>query len=323
MPDLSSHNIDQISRDVRNQEITFSHLLDDLIDHICCDVEDEMRRGLDFNQAYQRVKQKMGGRRLKEIQEETLYAVDTKYRQMKNTMKISGVAGTILFGLASMFKIQHWPGAGILMTLGALILALVFLPSALSVLWKETKSAKRVFLFITAFMAGAFLISGVLFKIQHWPGAGQMLVAAYAGGFLFIAALLVNRLSSPENKSKRVAYILGALGAVLYVSGLLFKIQHWPMASTMMLCGMILTVFIAFPIYTYIMWKEETHVSAMFIYMAIALLLIVIPGALVNLQLQRFQKNKPAETTETVKADSTRAGSVTLQEISNTQNQQK
>ena len=59
---------------------------------------------------------------MKEIQEETLYSVDTKYRNMKNTMKISGVAGTIMFGFAAMFKIQHWPGAGILMSLGALML---------------------------------------------------------------------------------------------------------------------------------------------------------------------------------------------------------
>jgi hypothetical protein len=61
----------------------------------------------------------MGLRRLKEIQEETLYAVDTKYRFMKNTMKISGVAGTVLFGFAALFKIQHWPGAGQMMTLGS------------------------------------------------------------------------------------------------------------------------------------------------------------------------------------------------------------
>ena len=59
----------------------------------------------------------MGSRRLKEIQEETLYLVDTKYRNMKNLMKFSGVAGTILFGFAALFKIQHWPMAGIMMTL--------------------------------------------------------------------------------------------------------------------------------------------------------------------------------------------------------------
>ena len=83
---------------------------------------------------------------MKDIQEETLYAVDTKYRYMKNLMKISGVAGTVMFGFAALFKIQHWPGAGIMMTLGALILVFAFMPSALVVLWKETHSRKRLFL---------------------------------------------------------------------------------------------------------------------------------------------------------------------------------
>ena len=49
MPELSLHNIDQISRDLRKQDITFSHLLEELIDHVCCDVEYEMQNGLDFS----------------------------------------------------------------------------------------------------------------------------------------------------------------------------------------------------------------------------------------------------------------------------------
>ncbi|HNX67259.1 MAG TPA: hypothetical protein PKH02_10280, partial [Bacteroidales bacterium] len=110
MPDLTIQNIELITRDVRMQEISFSHLADELIDHICCDVEHEMRGGLSFNEAYRKVNGKIGGRRLKEIQEETLYAVDTKYRKMKSTMKFSGVCGTILLGFAALFKIMHWPG---------------------------------------------------------------------------------------------------------------------------------------------------------------------------------------------------------------------
>ena len=86
MPELTLHHIDQISRDISRQEIVFSHLLHDLIDHVCCDVENEMQNGLSFSEAYRKVKQKMGSRRLKEIQEETLYLVDTKYRYMKNIL---------------------------------------------------------------------------------------------------------------------------------------------------------------------------------------------------------------------------------------------
>jgi hypothetical protein len=147
-------------------------------------VENEMQNGLSFSEAYHMVRQKMGHRRLKEIQEETLYAVDTKYRHMKNTMRISGIAGTVLLGFGALFKIQHWPLAGSMTTLGGIVLALIFLPSALGVLWKETHNRKRLLLFISAFFAGGFFILGTIFKIQHWPGAGIILTLAAVSGII-------------------------------------------------------------------------------------------------------------------------------------------
>ena len=287
MPELNLYHIDQIARDINREEISFSHLLEDLIDHVCCDVEYEMQKGMDFSEAYKKVKQKMGPHRLKEIQKETLYLVDTKYRNMKNLMKISGIAGTILFGFAAMFKIQHWPLAGVLMTLGALTLVFAFLPSALSVLWKETHNTKRLLLFISAFLSGACFISGTLFKIQHWPLAGSILtLGALFGILFFIPALLANRLNDSESKSKRGAYILGATGSMLYVAGLLFKIQHWPLAALFMVTGMILLVIIALPLYTWKTWKEESHISPKFIFLIAGFLLIIIPGALIDLNMQ-------------------------------------
>jgi hypothetical protein len=287
MPELSLHDIDQISRDISRQEITFSHLLEELIDHVCCDVEYEMHQGMNFTDAYQKVMKKIGSRGLKKVQEDTLYAVDTKYRKMKNTMKISGVAGTVLLGFAAMFKIQHWPGAGTMLILGALILAFVFLPSALVVLWKETRSTKRLFLFISSFLTGICFISGTIFKIQHWPYAGYILIIGALSGILFfIPALLVNRLNDLENKFKRPAYILGSIGSILFVAGLLFKLQHWPFATLFIVTGMILLVLLALPFYTWLTWKEESHISPIFIFMIIGSLLIIMPGALITLNLQ-------------------------------------
>ncbi len=287
MPELTINDINRISHDISREEITFSHLLDDLIDHVCCDVEDEMLSGLSFNDAYRKVKTKMGPRRIKEIQEETLYLVDTKYRNMKNTMKISGVAGTILLGFAALFKIQHWPAAGIMMTLGALLLAFVFLPSALGVLWKETHSRKRLFLFISAFFAGGFFIIGTLFKIQHWPLAAVILaLAAISGIFFFVPAVLSNLLKDETRKAKRPAYIFGAAGMIFYTAGMLFKIQHWPGATIMMLLGIALMGVVAFPLFVWLTWKNDKNIRAPFIYLVIGLFIIVVPGALINLNLQ-------------------------------------
>ena len=288
MPELTLRNIEEISRDVGRQEITFPHLRDELTDHICCDVENEMQKGLSFADAYLAVRKKLGSRRLREIQEETLYAVDTKYRQMKTTMKISGIAGTVLLGFAALFKIMHWPGAGIMLMLGGFILAFVFMPSALTVLWKETHNTRRLFLYVTAFIAGMLFITGVVFKMQHWPGAGILLsLAVLSGLFFFLPALLAGKLIDQENRSKKIVYILGALGLFLYAAGLFFKFQHWPLATIFLSSGLAIIYFVAFPWYTRLTWKDDNHVSAGFIFMIVGSLAIVIPSLLISLNLQR------------------------------------
>jgi hypothetical protein len=288
MPELTLHHIDQISQDLSRQEIVYSHLLSDLIDHVCCDVEFEMQNGLSFSEAYSRVKQKIGKRRIKEIQEETLYAVDTKYRYMKNTMKTSAIAGTVLLGFAALFKIQHWPFAGVMMTLGALILAFVFMPSALGVLWKETHNRKRIILLISAFLTGMFFIMGTLFKIQHWPAAAILLsLAALSGLLLFLSALFAGILKDQENKSMKPLYIIGSAGFIFYMTGMFFKIQHWPLASVLMLSGVLILGVVVLPVYTWLKWKEESFINPRFLFILIGSLAIIIPGALVNLNLQQ------------------------------------
>jgi len=288
MPELSLSDIGQISRDVRREEISFSHLADELIDHICCDVEGKMRDGMSFGDAYRNVKEKLGHGRLREIQKETLYAVDTKYRNMKNTMKITGIAGTVLLGFAALFKIMHWSGAGIMMSLGGLLLAFVFMPSALGVLWKETHNKKKLFLYISAFLAGMFFTMGVVFKVQHWPGAQKILIlAAVCGVLLFIPALLTSKLRDPDKKSKRLVYIVGAIGLAAYILGLLCKIQHWSLATTLVVAGSVLIFLVAFPWYTTITWKDDRSISARFIFMVIGSMALVIPGLMLNLSLQR------------------------------------
>ena len=288
MAELSLHNIDRIARDVRKENIILTHLADELIDHLCCDVEQEMADGLDFPDAYQRVQKKMGYRRLKEIQEETLYTVDTKYRNMKKTMKISAIAGTIMLGFAALFKIMHWPGAGIMLTLGAFILAFVFMPSALTVLWKETHSRKRLFLYISTFVASMLFILGVVAKVQHWPFAGLILLLAVLSIILaFIPALLAGKLKEEENPARKLAFILGAAGISAFALGILCKIQHWPLASLFLICGVVITFLLFVPWYTFISWKSEKNVSAEFIFLVIGSVAIVIPGLLLNLNLQR------------------------------------
>jgi hypothetical protein len=288
MPELTIYNIERIAGDVRSHEIIFPHLADELVDHICCDVEYEMENGLNFNEAYNRVKQRIGKRRLKEIQEETLYATDSKYRIMKTTMKFSAVAGTVLFGVATMFKIQHWAGAGIMLTLGALILTFLFMPSALGVLRKETRSRKRLVLYISAFLSAGLFITGILFKIQHWNGGGPILIlAGIVVVFLLIPSLLSAALQYTENTALKPVFITGAIGLAAFFTGFLFKIMHWNGAGILLLGGLSVISLIVLPWYTWLKWKDEKHVRPEFIFLIAGLLSIIMPSALLNMNLQR------------------------------------
>lgn len=291
MPELTPREVDIISNAVRAQGIIFSHLPDDLIDHLCCDVEHMMQQGSAFTDAFAAVRRKMGSyRRLREIQEETLFAVDTKYRKMKTTMKISGIAGTILFGLASLFRIMHWPLAGIMFVLGALTLTLVFMPSALGVLWKETRSKKWLFLFISAFLTALFTIGGILFKVQHWPGAGVIITLSGAITILLLMpAILYSALVSQERRAAPAVYIIGAIGIALYLAGFFFRIMHWPLSGILNVTGLLVLFLIAFPWYVISTMKNETHVRPEFIFMVVGSLAVLLPSSLLNLNLQENQ----------------------------------
>jgi hypothetical protein len=288
MNELSVADIGLIIKEVRRHQITFSHLCDDLIDHICCEVEFEMQHGLTFEKAYRKVKEKIGIRGLNKIQEETLYAVDTKYRKMKNTMKITGIAGTVLLGFAALFKILHLPWAGITLVTGAFLLVAFFMPSSMIVLWRESRSRKRLFLFVSAFLAGTLFIVGVLFKTQHWPGSGWIIsLAMFSAGLLFLPALLVQKLQDADSRSKKWVYIIGATAAFMYIVFFWMRIMHWP---NYLLTGYFLSVLLfifVIPWYVYLEWKDEKGVNARFIFMVIAVITFLVPSSLISLNLQQ------------------------------------
>lgn len=48
---------------------------------------------------------------------------------MKKLAYISGVMTSMMALLGMLFKIQHWPGASILLTIGIAGFALIFIPS--------------------------------------------------------------------------------------------------------------------------------------------------------------------------------------------------
>ena len=304
MHELSIKHIRFISGEVSKSGITYSHLLDDLIDHICCDVENEMKNGLSFEEAYKRIGQKIGIDGLQRIQNDTLYLIDKNYRTMKKTMRIFGVLSPILMAFGALFKIEHWPAASILLVLGFFFLSFFFLPSAIYVSYKEISNKTRKWTHIIGFL-GTFLLSvSFLFKIQHWPGTNIFLLSGILlTCFVFLPALLIHKLKESDSVVPKYVYVLAYLGFIFHLLGFTFKIEHWPLANFFFLAGIILFVLVALPIYVYKMYGESKSIESSFIYIIIVLALFIIPTTLLSLNVSKNILRTNIETEGIFNAD--------------------
>lgn len=242
MPELLEKEVEKISNDIDQQGLTFTPLKNELLDHICCQIEEEMERGMTFNEAYKKVRSDMGRKRIRQIQDETLTLISKKYRRMKRIMYGLGVTAPILLIAGAIFKVFHWPGASILITLALFITGMVFLPIFVMVRIRDTRRQDEpvpINLYLSGMIFGMIAILGTLFKIQHWPASGIMLTVGLAGTALVFLPLYAShqiRSTTGENRaSTRRLWIGGTITGILFILGALFKIMHWPGAGIVIL----------------------------------------------------------------------------------------
>jgi len=199
----------RIKRDLISQGLTYEELQDDILDHICCMVEDDLESGKYFETSYATTMSRIGEKTLSHLQHDTLLQLDYKFQRMKKITYVLGFTGSILAILGAFFKMMHWPGASILLMIGFMIVVLGFLPLYFISSYKEqAEKPNRVFP-IVAYVTLLLVFTGAVFKIMHWPGAWLMLrisTVFILVGFLPLYIVQVFRKSS--GKQARAAYII-------------------------------------------------------------------------------------------------------------------
>ncbi len=134
---------------------------------------------------------------------------------MKKFIYISGIVIINLFAIGALFKIQHWPGAGILITLGLGLFCLGFLPLAFIQSYKGN-GKKNKSLYLAGFICVFITFLGALFKIQHWQGAGWFLIIGIPLPFLYFLPVYIYH----HNKSKEKSSVnfLGVMFLMVYIA---------------------------------------------------------------------------------------------------------
>jgi hypothetical protein len=97
---------------------------------------------------------------------------------MKQKIYILGVVAAMILVTGAMFKLNHWPAAGILITIGTFLIVALFLPAALLNHYKAYGNRQNRLLYIVTFITCFVVFIAMLFKIMHWPYAGYIILIA-------------------------------------------------------------------------------------------------------------------------------------------------
>lgn len=217
---VTDEQIDFILGNIKANGVTIEDLQYNLLDHICCIIEDEMPEGEDFYKFYENVMPRFFDKELKEIEQETNNLLTFKnYYAMKNTLKISGIISAVFTLLGATFKTMHWPGAGVLIVVGGLLFSLVFLPLMIVLKFKDEESKTDKWVFAFGFLMAMGAATGVIFKVMHWPYA-NILMRWSTTFFLFgyVPLYYITRIRRPEIKFNTTinAVLMMACGGMMY-----------------------------------------------------------------------------------------------------------
>lgn len=140
--------------------------------------------------------------------------------------------GLVIIG--ALFKHQHWPWAEIFLVSAwpITLVAMVWRPlHGLPV--DRNEAVRDVFAFA--------MISVVVMRMMHLPGKGYALALAILSGLVLLWSARDRILPGGGDGGTKPWLFYPALALVL--TGTLFRIQHWPFSTTMIIGGLALAAF--------------------------------------------------------------------------------
>ena len=217
---ISDQKIDYILSDIGARGVEMESLQQNLLDHVCCIIENNLEENGDFESFYKKTIHTFYKDELWEIEEETLLLLTYKnYYTMKKIMINSGIAAATFFTIGSIFKVMHWPGASLLILLGMAIGALVFLPLIFLFKKNETTESKGKIVLGIGVINGILFCAYSLFKVMHWPYASNLwFITLGLFSFVFIPLYFFNGIKNEANKVNTITTSL----ILIIVAGVFF-----------------------------------------------------------------------------------------------------
>ncbi len=91
---------------------------------------------------------------------------------------------------------------------------------------------------IVGFTAALLMITNVVMKSNHLPGAGIVMALSGFGMSIYLPFLLIYKQGEATDHKTNITGIIGAISASVLNLGITFKFQHWPGAGVMIVLGL-------------------------------------------------------------------------------------
>ena len=187
---LSKEYIDIIRYRIDQSDITMHTLKDDVLDHVCCVVEQKIKEGKSFEIALQEAFHEVAPRGLDEIQRKTFYLLNSpKIIFMKKVMYLTGLICAITVSVGWLFATLRWPGGREIFNIGFLGFLWVFVPMLVVDRYRVRmrKPASEKIKIVLGAVSGFTVGLSLVFKLLHLQGADIVLIV---GMLMFIFGFL-------------------------------------------------------------------------------------------------------------------------------------
>ncbi len=225
MYSISDQQVDFILDDIAKRGVSTEDVKYNILDHVCCIIENEMSDEMNFNEFYRNTIARFYRKELGEIEEETQQLLTFKhYYAMKKTVKISGITAIILILLGIILKALHLPGAGLGIVLGLGFFSLIFIPLNVVLKFKDNKEKSNPLIMTIGMLTASTATIGVLFKIMHWPFANVLMFSSLLVFMIvFIPIYFIINYRNPETKFNTIintTFMIGAAGMLFALTNL-------------------------------------------------------------------------------------------------------
>lgn len=176
---------------IKNKSLTI-----DILDHICCMIEERLESGFTYKQAEKKAFSQMGILQIQAIEQETKILTQNKII-MKNRTKIIGLVAIALMAIGFGMKQLHLMGAAVTWGIGVLVAVFGFTLFLTVDRFKYEVSTNAKIVSITGYFGAASFLLGLGLKVLHWPIATDAMII---GGFILLIYFVASNSIKSQTK---------------------------------------------------------------------------------------------------------------------------